>query len=133
MTLPQSLHHSAGLHGLRFFSRHHRRFEKPDKLKFIHIENEAPSLDKYIAAMQYYSMTALLVSKRGTITLPPHIRKKLGLNRLKQPMVLVEERDGGLFLQSAAPIPVREFSKEQMSHWVKEDEMGMEKLRTRKR
>lgn len=78
-------------------------------------------------------MTAILVSKRGTITLPPELRKKLGLDRVKQPMVLVEERKGGLFLQSAAPVPLREFTKKQIDHWIEQDELEMVKFRSQKR
>lgn len=77
-------------------------------------------------------MTALMVSKRGTITLPPEIRRKLGLDRIEQPMVLVEEREGGIFLQTAAAIPLRNFSKSQMEKWIKEDEEGMKKVNTYK-
>jgi bifunctional DNA-binding transcriptional regulator/antitoxin component of YhaV-PrlF toxin-antitoxin module len=83
--------------------------------------------------MQHYGMTALMVSKRGTITLPPDLRRKLGLDRLEQPMVLVEEREGGIFLQTAAPIPVREFSKGQIEQWIKDDEEGHQKFNARKR
>jgi bifunctional DNA-binding transcriptional regulator/antitoxin component of YhaV-PrlF toxin-antitoxin module len=79
--------------------------------------------------MQYYGMTALLVSKRGTITLPPKIRHKLGLDRLSHPMVMVEEREGGLFIQPAVPVPVRDFPKSRMLKWIKEDEAAMAKVR----
>ncbi|MDD2710212.1 MAG: AbrB/MazE/SpoVT family DNA-binding domain-containing protein [Verrucomicrobiae bacterium] len=86
-------------------------------------------LDIRISVLQYYSMTALLVSKRGTITLPPKIRHKLGLDRLSHPMVMIEEREGGLFIQPAAPVPVRDFPKAKMLKWIKDDEEAMPKQR----
>jgi bifunctional DNA-binding transcriptional regulator/antitoxin component of YhaV-PrlF toxin-antitoxin module len=53
--------------------------------------------------MQHCGMTLTLpVSKRGGLTLPPELRRKLGLDRVSSPLVIVEERDGGLFLQAAA-------------------------------
>ena len=80
----------------------------------------------------YCCMTAIMVSKRGTITLPPNLRKKLGLDQVSQPMVLVEEREGGLFLQSATPVPLRKFSKAQIEGWMKQDELEMSKFRGKK-
>ena len=67
-------------------------------------------------------MTALQVSKRGTVTLPPEIREALGLNAARHPMVLAELRNGGLFLQPAEAVPVRDIPLEQMQRWVAEDE-----------
>lgn len=74
-------------------------------------------------------MTALPISKRGTLTLPPKLRTKLGLNYVENPMVLVEEREGGIFLQPATPIPIRIFSKQRMLNWIKEDETAMKSFR----
>ena len=74
-------------------------------------------------------MTALPISKRGTITLPPELRSKLGLSSIEHPMVLVEERGGGLFLQPATPVPIRNFSKQRMLQWIKEDEAAMKHFR----
>lgn len=71
-------------------------------------------------------MTAIAVSKRGTITLPPEIRKALGVESAKHPMVLLELRDGGVFLQPAAAMPVRDIPLEQMRKWIAEDEEGAE-------
>ncbi len=76
--------------------------------------------------MQHYSMTAIPVSKRGTITLPPEIRRSLGIDTAEHPMMLVELRDGGVFLQSAEAMHVREISQETLMDWVKEDEMDAE-------
>ena len=41
-------------------------------------------LDHRIAAMQRWSMITIPVSKRGTITLPPDMRRKLGLDAAEQ-------------------------------------------------
>lgn len=86
-------------------------------------------------AMQHCDMTTTLqVSKRGTLTLPPVLRRKLGLDRLSTPMVIVDERDGGLFLQPAAAVPVRDIPKETMARWIARDEAEMAQLsRTSKR
>ena len=78
------------------------------------------------AAMQHCGMTTTLpVSKRGALTLPPDLRRKLGLDRLSSPMVIVEERDGGLFLQPAAAVPMRDIPKETIARWIARDEAEM--------
>ena len=80
--------------------------------------------------MQYSSMTITLpVSKRGTLTLPPALRKNLGLDALKNPFVIVEERDSGLFLQAAAALPVRDIPRAKILEWLKRDEEGMSAFR----
>lgn len=88
-----------------------------------------------IAAMQHYGMTTTLpVSKRGALTLPPDLRRKLGLDRLSSPMVIVEEREGGLFLQPAAAVPMRDIPKETIARWIARDEAEMAQFaRTGKR
>jgi hypothetical protein len=73
-------------------------------------------------------MTAIAVSKRGTLSLPPEIRKALGLQFMEHPMILAELRDGGVFLQLASAIPVRDISLEQMQEWFAEDRKGAEAL-----
>jgi bifunctional DNA-binding transcriptional regulator/antitoxin component of YhaV-PrlF toxin-antitoxin module len=67
-------------------------------------------------------MTTLALSKRGTLTLPPELRRKMGLDKLRNPMLLVEEREGGLFLHPAATVPMRDFSKAQIRSWIARDE-----------
>ena len=74
--------------------------------------------------MQYCSMTAISVSKRGTITLPPEIRRGLGLETAAHPMMLVELRDGGVFLQPAEALPVRDIPEARLREWIAEDERG---------
>jgi len=83
-------------------------------------------LAKNHAAMQYCCMTLTLpISKRGGLTLPPALRRKLGLEGLDSPLVIVEERDGGLFLQAAAAVPVRNIPREKLASWVSRDEAEM--------
>ena len=70
-------------------------------------------------------MTTLALSKRGSLTLPPELRRKLGLDKLSNPMLLVEERDGGLFLQPAVALAVRDLPKAQLKAWIARDEAEM--------
>ena len=70
-------------------------------------------------------MTTLPLSKRGSLTLPPELRRKLGLDKLRNPMFLVEERDGGPFLQPATAMPVRDIPKAQILEWIARDEADM--------
>ncbi len=78
------------------------------------------------AAMQHYGMTLTLpISKRGGLTLPPALRRKLGLDGIDSPLVIVEERDGGLFLQAAAAVPVRNIPREKLARWIARDEAEM--------
>ncbi len=78
-------------------------------------------------------MTTLPLSKRGSLTLPPELRRKMGLDKLRNPLVLVEERDGGLFLQPAVAMPVRDIPKKQIKEWIARDEADMETFKTAKK
>lgn len=69
--------------------------------------------------------TTLPLSKRGTLTLPPALRRKMGLDKLNNPMLLVEERDGGLFLHPAVALPMRDLPKAQLKAWIARDEAEM--------
>ncbi len=88
----------------------------------------APELALRIAAMQYYRMTTLALSKRGSLTLPPELRRKMGLDKLRNPMLLVEERDGGLFLHPAVAMAVRDLPKAHLEAWIARDEADMKKF-----
>jgi bifunctional DNA-binding transcriptional regulator/antitoxin component of YhaV-PrlF toxin-antitoxin module len=79
--------------------------------------------------MQHYRMTTLPLSKRGSLTLPPELRRKLGLDKLDRPMLLVEERDGGLFLQPAVALPVRDIPKARMQAWLARDRADLSSFR----
>jgi len=65
------------------------------------------------------------ISKRGTVTLPPDLRRQLGLDRLENPMLLAEEQDGKLILQPATAVAVRDLPKATMKKWISEDEAAM--------
>lgn len=78
--------------------------------------------------MQYCSMTAIPISKRWTITLPPEIRKGLGLEDANHPMMLMELRDGGVFMHPAAAMPVRDIPLRQMQAWIAEDEADADRF-----
>jgi len=76
--------------------------------------------------MRHCGMVATLpISKRGALTLPPALRRKLGFDRLANPMVLVEERDNGLFLQPAVAVPVKDIPKQTIQQWMARDEAEM--------
>jgi bifunctional DNA-binding transcriptional regulator/antitoxin component of YhaV-PrlF toxin-antitoxin module len=83
-------------------------------------------LDKRIAVLQHCCMTSIPVSKRGTITLPLEMRRKLGLDAAEHPMMLVELRDGGIFLQPAEALPVRDIPEETLRGWIADDEKDAE-------
>ena len=79
--------------------------------------------------MQHCRMTTLPLSKRGSLTLPPELRRKLGLDKLESPMLLVEERDGGLFLQPAGALPLRAIPKARMKEWRARDRADLAAFR----
>jgi hypothetical protein len=80
--------------------------------------------------MQYCCMaTTIPLSKRGTLTLPPALRRKLGFDKLSNPMVLVEECEGGLFLQAAVAMPMRDIPKATIDRWIARDEAEMATFR----
>ncbi len=70
-------------------------------------------------------MTTLALSKRGSLTLPPALRRKMGLDKLRNPMLIVEEREGGLFLHPAVAMAVRDLPKAQVKAWIAQDEAEM--------
>ena len=87
-----------------------------------------------ITALQHYGMTYTLpVSKRGTLTLPPELRRRLKLDQVASPLVIVEERDGGLFLQSAVAMPIRDIPKATIRQWVLNDEADAKALKAFRR
>ena len=61
----------------------------------------------------------------GSLTLPPALRRKMGLDKLRNPMLLVEEREGGLFLHPAVALPMRDLPKAQLRAWIARDEAEM--------
>jgi bifunctional DNA-binding transcriptional regulator/antitoxin component of YhaV-PrlF toxin-antitoxin module len=75
--------------------------------------------------MQHCGMTTLALSKRGSLTLPPELRRRMGLDKLRNPLLIVEEREGGLFLHPAVALPVRDLPKAQIQAWINRDEAEM--------
>jgi bifunctional DNA-binding transcriptional regulator/antitoxin component of YhaV-PrlF toxin-antitoxin module len=73
-------------------------------------------------------MTAVAVSKRWTITLPPEIRKSLGLESADHPMMIMELRDGGVFMHPATAMPVRDIPFKQLQKWIATDEADAERF-----
>jgi bifunctional DNA-binding transcriptional regulator/antitoxin component of YhaV-PrlF toxin-antitoxin module len=63
------------------------------------------------------------ISKRGTITLPPPFRKKMRLDQVDNPLMLVEERDGKLIMELASAVPVRDIPGDTLKAWIDEDEV----------
>jgi bifunctional DNA-binding transcriptional regulator/antitoxin component of YhaV-PrlF toxin-antitoxin module len=84
------------------------------------------TLDSIDVALQCCCMTAIPVSKRGAITLPPEVRRALGLDAAENPMMLLELRNGGVFLQPAEAMPVRDIPLETLQQWIAEDERDAE-------
>ena len=86
-------------------------------------------LDCRNAALQNFIMTTLTLNKRGGITLPPAIRRRMGLDRMDNPLLIMEERDGGVFLHPAMAMPVRDIPAQTIQSWIRDDEVGMRGLR----
>jgi bifunctional DNA-binding transcriptional regulator/antitoxin component of YhaV-PrlF toxin-antitoxin module len=79
-------------------------------------------LDLSISVKQIFCMsTAIAISPRGTLTLPIGLRRKLGLDK-KHAIVLVEERQDGIFLHPAMTVPLRDIPTATIKKWVKADE-----------
>ena len=94
------------------------------------VENSGLAFASRIAAMQHCTMsTTIPLTKRGSLTLPPSLRRKMGLDKLRNPMVVVEERDGGLFLQTAVAVAVRDLPKGTIEQWIARDEADMAAFR----
>jgi AbrB family looped-hinge helix DNA binding protein len=67
------------------------------------------------------------ISKRGAVTLPPALRRKLGLEG-EAALVIIEEREGELVLRPAAAVPVRTVSVQEVEAWIAEDEKGFRRF-----
>lgn len=99
---------------------------RPDPFRDPLLIEQAVLLDFRFTAMQPCSMAiAVPISKRGTFTIPPEIRKRLGVDRVENPMLLIEEQDGKLYLEPAAAIPVRDIPKSTLERWIQKDEADM--------
>ena len=75
--------------------------------------------------------TVIPISKRGTVTLPPALRRSLGLEGLENPMLIASEVDGKLVLEPATAIPVRDIPKKTIRKWISEDEAAMKAFKAK--
>jgi len=77
--------------------------------------------------MQLCCMAVVLpVSKRGSITLPPELRKKLGIDQIENPMLMIDEKDGLLVLEPATAVPLRDIPESKIRKWISEDEQAFD-------
>lgn len=77
--------------------------------------------------------TILPVSKRGSVTLPPALRKKFNLTGNDNALVILEERDGELILSPATAVPIRDIPPEKMALWIEQDEEEMDQFEAEKK
>ncbi len=63
----------------------------------------------------------LTISKKGQITLPAELRKKMGLEA--GGTVIAKERNGELFIRPAAIVEIDLYSDEQIARWDEEDRL----------
>ncbi len=66
----------------------------------------------------------LTVSKKGQITLPANLRKKLGFEA--GGTVIAEERNGELVLRPAAVLEIEIYSNGDIARWDEEDRLDEE-------
>ncbi len=66
--------------------------------------------------------TNLFVSKKGQVTLPALLRKKLGIK--DGGMMIIEEREGELILRPAAVLEVELYTDKQIQEWNNDDQLG---------
>lgn len=72
----------------------------------------------------------VIVSSRGSVSLPGRMRKHLGIK--PGDVLIVEERGNELVLRPAAVIELDTYSDEQITAWDKEDQLSeMEHLAIR--
>ena len=63
----------------------------------------------------------LTISKKGQITLPADLRKRLGLEA--GDTVIAEERNGELVLRPSAVLEVEIYNEEDIARWDEEDRL----------
>ncbi len=74
----------------------------------------------------------IIVSRRGGVSLPGRMRKRLGIK--PGDVLIVEERGSELVLRPAAVIELDTYSDEQITAWDQEDQLSeMEHLAIRDR
>ncbi len=73
------------------------------------------------------------VSSRGTLTLPIQIRRKLGLTKNSQAIIIFEERPDGILLHPAIPVPIRDLPRAKVKAWIEQDEADAKSVKIVKR
>ncbi len=71
------------------------------------------------------------INKRGSLTLPMALRKKLGLAR--GGVVLAESTSEGIVLKPAVAFPIEIYSDERISEFVAEDKKLSQYLKKKKK
>jgi bifunctional DNA-binding transcriptional regulator/antitoxin component of YhaV-PrlF toxin-antitoxin module len=71
------------------------------------------------------------INKRGSLTLPMALRKKLGLAR--GGVVLAESTSEGIVLKPAVAFPIEIYSAERISEFVAEDKKLSQYLKKKKK
>lgn len=64
---------------------------------------------------------SLLVSKRGQVTLPASVRKRMGVQ--SGGVLTLEEKDNVVVLRPAAVVEIETYSDEEIARWDKEDRL----------
>lgn len=72
--------------------------------------------------MEKARRSTLIVSRRGQITLPADVRKRLGLK--EGGVVTLEEGRGEIILRPAAVIEIDVYSNEDIERWDREDALS---------
>jgi AbrB family looped-hinge helix DNA binding protein len=63
----------------------------------------------------------LMVSRRGQITLPATLRKRLGIQT--GGLVILEERGGEVVLRPAAVVEIETYSDGEIAQWDRDDQL----------
>jgi len=73
--------------------------------------------------------TTIQINKRGTLTLPKELRKRLGLE--KGGVIIAETSDDGIILKPAVAFPIEMYTDSRIKEFEKDDEKLMEHLKKR--
>ncbi|WP_035272698.1 AbrB/MazE/SpoVT family DNA-binding domain-containing protein [Desulfonatronum thiodismutans] len=63
----------------------------------------------------------LVVSKRGQVTLPAVLRKRMGI--VAGGVLIAEERQGNIILRPAAVMEIDTYTENDISQWIAEDHL----------
>jgi bifunctional DNA-binding transcriptional regulator/antitoxin component of YhaV-PrlF toxin-antitoxin module len=76
------------------------------------------------------------LSKKGLITIPQEIRKALGLDAKKQPLLRLTQRGGTILIEPVKVIPaidLRVYSDKEVDEFIKEDRLTVEEKKDAER